>query len=208
MARQFASHIYKNARGYIVAVFLGFIVFEAATEKLAPPSPPPPGPKPYTYAPPIDTPTVKTVFPDLPKYTRPLTDPLGDRWPNGATLLRGYPTRNVDGHSKVSIDNSQGDADVFAKLVSLSGPKAYPVRTFFVPAHSSFTLSKVTPGSYDIRYRNLDTGDLIRTESFELTEQEVYDQRGQGIDYTTLSFSLYKVQDGNAQSYPLREDEF
>jgi hypothetical protein len=63
-------------------------------------------------------------------------------------------------------------------------------------------------GSYGIRYRDFDDGSLMRTEAFDITERKLYDERGTGVEFTTLSFSLYKVRDGNAQSYPLAGSEF
>jgi len=139
---------------------------------------------------------------------RPASDPKGHRWPQVAQLLRGFPYLNVEGHSTVTVDNSDGDSDVLIKLVSIGGAKAYPVRTAFIPATSRLTFDKLTPGSYDIRYRDLDDGTLTRTEAFDVDEHKLRDARGAGVEYTTLSFTLYKVRDGNAQSFPLAESEF
>jgi hypothetical protein len=167
-----------------------------------------PGPKPYSaVAPPVPIPVPDSTI-DVPRYIRPSVDPKGYPWPHVAQLLLGYPRLNIAGHSKVTVDNSQSDSDVFIKLVSLSGSKAYPVRTAFIPARGSLTLEKLTAGSYDIRYRDLDDGSLTRTESFDITEHEVRDERGTVVEFTTMSYSLYKVQNGNAQSYPLAESEF
>lgn len=102
------------------------------------------------------------------------------------------------------MDNSQNDSDVFVKLVSIDSDKAYPVRTFYIPGHGSITLNKVSAGSYDIRYRDLETGHLSRSEAFELKEI----RKDDGIQFSNLTMTLYKVRDGNMQTYPLAEEEF
>jgi hypothetical protein len=118
--------------------------------------------------------------------------------------VRGYHRTHANGLSTVTVDNSQNDADVFVKLVSLDGPQTFPVRVFFIPAHGRFTLSKVTAGSYDIRYRDLSSGQLSRSEAFSLEEISSYD----GTQYSNITMTLYKVQHGNMQSYVLSEADF
>jgi curved DNA-binding protein CbpA len=139
-----------------------------------------------------------------PTYARPPTAPNGAAWPTRASYIHGYKKRHLNGLSTVTIDNTRNDSDVFVKLVSLDGSKAYPVRVFFIPAFSSFTLNKVRAGTYDIRYRDLSTGALSRSESFTLTERETYE----GIRYSNVSMTLYKVAYGNMHTYPISESEF
>lgn len=62
---------------------------------------------------------------------------------------------------------------------------------------------KVRQGAYDVRYRDLDTGELSRSEGFTLTEVEDAD----GISFSNFTLALYKVQNGNARSYGLAESE-
>lgn len=213
---------YIIAVGSVFAV-LGLIVWIAQIFGGEPT--PPHGPKPYAAAAPAkmtDTPAAdataavtdaapapaeaatSTTPPPTPKYVRPATAPNGIPWPINAGYVRGYPIDNDDGHSKVTIDNSQNDSAVFVKLVSLDGVTAYPVRQFFIPAGAQFTMNKVTRGRYDIRYRDLDTGGLSRSESFDADEHEVSD----GIEYSTNIITLYKVENGNMQTYDLADDEF
>ncbi len=201
----------------------GFWLWNALT----PDKPPPPGPKPYQATAPAETDAqaaadaaadaavadmatnaaaeattgaaVKTT-----KYERPATSPNGSPWPTRAAYVRGYPVGNSSGHSKVTIDNGRNNADVFVKLVALDGATAYPVRQFYIPAHGQFTMNKVTPGRYDIRYMDLDSGSLSRSESFDADEHLTYD----GIEYSTHTLTLYKVANGNMQTYPLAADEF
>ena len=90
------------------------------------------------------------------------------------------------------------------KLVSLDGPEARPVRHFFIQGRSKFTVSTIRSGSYDLRYRDLESGRLTRSQAFDLTEAEVEG----GRKYSVLTVTLYKVRDGNMQSFPLGEDDF
>jgi len=120
------------------------------------------------------------------------------------SVISGYKKLHSDGLSKVTVDNSQNGTEVFVKLVSLDGPKAYPVRQFYIPGHSSFTVNKVRAGNYDVRCRYLDNGRLSRSESFTLKETETET----GIRFSNLELTLYKVKDGNMKSFDPSEQEF
>ena len=165
---------------------------------LSDPSPPPAGPKPYNQ-----TPTVQTD-PEPPKYVKPTSAPNGELWPTGADYVSGYEQLNAGGLSSVTIDNSQNDSDVFVKLVSLAGAEAYPTRQIYIPAFGKFTAERAAAGSYDIRYRDLDTGGLSRSDAFTLEETPT----DGGTQYSTITMTLYKVQNGNMQTFPLAESEF
>lgn len=139
-----------------------------------------------------------------PTYIRPATAPNDEAWPRHASYVKGYKRLHTDGLSSVTVDNTRNNSDVFVKLVSIDGAKAFPVRLFFIPAHGQFTVNKVRAGNYDIRYRDLDSGALARSESFRLHEVPTHD----GIQYSNLTMTLYKVMHGNMQTYWLSENEF
>ena len=65
-------------------------------------------------------------------------------------------------------------------------------------------MKDVTTGNYDIRYRDLDTGRLSRSEPFNLKEVETHD----GIEYSNYTITLYKIRNGNMKTYNLPESEF
>lgn len=157
-------------------------------------SPPPAGPKPYQA----------TKVPEPPAPVRPDTAPNGQPWPTVAGYVKGYQKLHTNGLSTVTVDNSRNDSDVFVKLVSLDGAQAYPVRQFFIPAFGSFTLKNVTAGAYDVRYRDLDTGGLSRSEAITLTEVHT----DEGAEFSNFTMTLYKVRNGNMQTYRLSEAEF
>lgn len=137
-------------------------------------------------------------------YTRPSTAPNGKPWPKTEDYVPGYKKLHTKGLSRVTIDNSQCNSDVFVKLVSLDGTNAYPVRVFFIPAYKQFTVNKITAGKYEIRYRDLNSGHLSRSEPFQLEEIPVDD----AIQFSNYTMTLYKVLNGNMQTYDLSEEEF
>ncbi|MBM4428681.1 MAG: J domain-containing protein, partial [Chloroflexi bacterium] len=131
-------------------------------------------------------------------------DPNGRPWPSKAGYIKGFKQLHMGGHSRIHVDNSQSNFDAFIKLVYLDGPSAYPVRVFFIPAYKSFTISKINAGSYDLRYRDLSSGALFRTESFQINEES----NEQGVRYTRMTLTIYKLPSGNMQTTPISEDQF
>jgi hypothetical protein len=140
----------------------------------------------------------------VPGYARARAAPNGEPWPVGSAYVKGYQQLNEGGLSEIIVDNSHNDADMFAKLVSLDGPNAYPVRTVFVAARSRMTLEKLSIGTYDLRYRNLVSGNLFRTPAFILEEVHT----PVGTQHSVATLRLYQATDGNLQTYSLSEAEF
>lgn len=188
------SHIFRYGVIYGIAVA---VLWSNLTESTYSP---PPGPKPYIANP---TPEIEPA-PAPPAYERPLSAPNGEAWPATAGYVEGYNKLHIDGLSSVTVDNTQNDSDVFVKLVSLEGAEAYPIRQFYIPAYSKFTVNKVNAGSYDVRYRDLNNGGLSRSESFNLEETEI----DGGTQFSNYTMTLYKVRNGNMQTYGLSEAEF
>lgn len=155
---------------------------------------PPPGPKPYDANPPVVQ----------QEYVKPAAAPNGESWPAGAGYVKGYKKLHTDGLSTVTVDNTRNDSDVFVKIVSLDGKTAYPIRQFYIPAHGTFTVNKVRAGTYDMRYRDLESGGLSRSDPFTLEQVEDYE----GIRYSNITMTLYKVANGNMQTHGLSETEF
>ena len=202
--------------GAVVAVGLGIAV--AVINAPASHYTPPRGPMPYSAQPVAaqlptvpngktaqNSPTaVSTKAVARPAYVRPKTTPNGRPWPKNAGYLAGEPQTHTSGHSEITIDNGRNSSDVFLKLVALQGTVARPARQVFIPAHSQFTMKSLTSGRYDVRYRDLNSGGLSRSESMQLTEKTTY----RGTEYAVITLTLYKVANGNAATYSLSEDEF
>jgi hypothetical protein len=91
------------------------------------------------------------------------------------------------------LDNSRSGSDVFVKLVALNGATAYPSRQFYLTAAGSFTLTSVSAGAYDIRYRSLASAGLSRSEAINL--KEVHTRNG--TQFSNVTLTLYKVKYGN-----------
>lgn len=138
------------------------------------------------------------------KYVRPSTAPNNEPWPLLAGYVDGYPKLRTNGLSSLTVDNSKNDSDVFVKLVAINGADAFPVRYFYIPAYGSFTVKNISIGDYDIRYRDLDTGALSRSEKIELIERETFE----GTEFSNVTLTLYKVRNGNMRTYQISESEF
>jgi hypothetical protein len=138
----------------------------------------------------------------------PVAADNGYPFPTTANYVSGYDQLLTDGFSTVTIDNTQSDSDVFVKLFSLDATEPSPVRVMFIPANGSFTAETIDPGTYDIRYRDLSSGSLFRSESFELEETQEQTSEGTVITSTQLTLTLYRVIDGNTETYPLTEEGF
>ena len=147
-----------------------------------------------------------TVHPDTPNPTTPKTRlaPNGKPFPNRPKHLDGYPKLNTDGLSTITVDNTQNDSDIFGKLYYLDIGEPKAVRYFFIPAHGGLILRDVTKGYYDIRYKDLDTEQIAKSEPFEVHEIESYD----GTQFSTITMTLYKVANGNMQTTNISESEF
>lgn len=152
----------------------------------------------------LATTTPQKAVAQKPAYVRSKTAPNGRPWPKTADYLVGEPQTHKAGHSEVTIDNGQNNSDVLLKLVALEGKVARPARQIFIPAHSRFTIKNLTAGNYDVRYRDLTSGGLSRSESMGVTETTTY----KGTEYSVITLTLYKVANGNTATYGLSEDEF
>lgn len=139
-----------------------------------------------------------------PTFIRPVNAQNGSAWPSTASYVENYPQLHTDGLSSVTVDSSKNTSDVFVKLVSLAGEKPNAVRVFYIPASEEFKVEKIDAGHYDIRYMDLTNGGLMRSESFELQEVKT----DEGVEFSNIKITLYKVQNGNMETYDLHESEF
>lgn len=137
------------------------------------------------------------------RYSRPATTPRGMPWPSRSGYLAGYPVLNSNGLSTLTVDNTRNLSDVFLKLVLVEGDASIPVRTSFVRSGSTFTMENIAAGSYDVRYRSLDSGDIFRSERFDL--QEIKESNGTSFANNVLT--LYSVM-GKSKNVIIPESEF
>jgi hypothetical protein len=205
------SHTLIKHRAFFIFLLFGLVIIWAILKQSSTPEPlalqqplPKSAPLERHHAPSSKPITQDQNVPSRSAYTRPMLAPNGSPWPNTAAYLRGEKRLHTSGLSTVTIDNSQNQSDVFVKLFARDIPKNYPVRQFYIPAGSTFTLNKVTMGMYDIRYRDLNNGGLYQTDAFNLEEIPIE----QGTRFSKYTMTLYKVRDGNMQTLDISEDDF
>ena len=136
---------------------------------------------------------------------RPTSAENGQPFPKTSAYIKRYQQKANDGYSSLTIKNDENDSDVYVKVFDLNKSKAKPVRYFFVRARESFTAEKITPGKYDVRYKDLDSGSLAKSEEFPLTETKEQDG---SINYSNITMTLYKVIDGNMKTEAISEEAF
>ena len=137
-------------------------------------------------------------------YTRTNTAPNGEPWPRSADYVKGYPVLETSGLSSVTVNNADNDSDVFVKLISLDGAEPFAVRQIYIPAHDSFKLTQLPLGSYDIRYRRLDSGRLSHTQQFYLSEARHIENAGP----SNITIALHRTSEGDMQAEDLAEADF
>lgn len=130
--------------------------------------------------------------------------PNGRPWPSRAGYIKGMPLRANGGLSKFTVDNSDGGSSVYVKLCRPSQEKCDGLRHVFIPDGSSFTMTDLAPGTYEIRYRSLSTGSMWKSEP--LTLRQIEEDRG--TRFSVLRLTLYRVTDGNTSFTQLPEERF
>ena len=92
-------------------------------------------------------------------------------------MLHQHVARQQHG---IFVENIRNSSDVFAQLFAENGTE--PLRSFFIPERGQFELPQLNAGRYQIRYRQLDGGEHVNSETIVLQgkqqEVTVYLQRG------------------------------
>ena len=128
--------------------------------------------------------------------------------------MDGYPLLNSEGEGSLTVDNSSNDSDAFVKLVSQGGGQPQVVRHIYVPAFQRFTVDRLAPGQYDLRYRNLASGALARTPAVTVAAApQALPDGGQAPSLPAtgeapLTVALYKEPQGKLPALRLAEKEF
>ena len=160
---------------------------------------PKPNPKQTSVSVPLKTPPTSNS-PGL----GPIWSPNGRPWPERAGYLQGMAVRASGGLSKFTVDNTNGGSDVYVKLCRPSQEMCDGLRHIFIPNGSSFMMTSVAPGLYEIRYRDLSSGAISKSEPMTLRQIE----EDQGTRFSVLRLTLYRVTDGNTSFSPVSEDRF
>ena len=146
-------------------------------------------------APPFDPKTTtvvrsedRRVRQDPPKqqrliYSRPALDSYGQPWPVTSAYI--IEPESQTGNSVAMVDNAQNSSDMLVKLFDRAFRPPRASRVFFLRAHEQFSIERVSPGDYDIRFKNLDSGVIRKSEPFTLTESVEDIQEPDGVLHKT-----------------------
>jgi hypothetical protein len=148
--------------------------------------------------------TVQVSVPAAPQVSPLARAPNGEEWPSAAGYVPGYALDATGGYSTLTIDNTSNDYNVYVKLAWANAGPGAALRHVFIPRHHTFTMEDILPGAYEIKYRNLSSGSVAKTEAFALNEEET----GSGVRYSQVTFTLYTVQHGNTKMQYLSADQF
>ena len=147
-----------------------------------------------------------------PRYAKPALTPLGNPWPAISGYLPEYAQLNTNGRSSLTVDNQQNDSDMLVKLYIRVGPRPTAVRVLFLKAKDSFEIETIAPGPYDLRYQDLDSGIISKSEPFPLEEKHEDIPQSDGILHrssaTNMSLTLYTVINGNTHSEVIGPEDF
>lgn len=109
-----------------------------------------------------------------------------------------HPYLNNEGLCEITIDNKNNFMPMYVRIWDIQQQK--PVRAFYIRQGGSFTAKQLTPGKYEVRYRELYENDTpsygSKSEPFSLEQR----QTQAGTEYSTFSLTLYKVQNGNTRT--------
>jgi hypothetical protein len=146
----------------------------------------------------------ETVLSRNPLWNRPATAPNGSPWPTSSNYIAGYPRLSVFGLESVVADNTGGSEDLFVKLIDRDELPMKAVRIFLLKSKEQLTLRRVKPGHYDLRYMNLDTGRIRKSDAFEVTLKKT----AKGEEYMGWTVGLYDVLNGNTYHEEITERDF
>lgn len=152
-------------------------------------------------------------------YDRPTQTPQGHPWPTSSGYLPGTPVLWNDGRCEITVDNTLHDSDVHVKLVAIApadgGGASTTVREAYLQRGTRMRFETLRPGTYELRYRALLTGIIVRAATVELTQASEVGAFASAPAVTTGSaagssvmVSFYKVAPGNSQRPVLEEGEF
>ena len=117
-------------------------------------------------------------------------------------VITGYednhPYLNDEGLCEITIDNKKNNMPVYVRIWDMN--QELPVRAFYIKQGETFTAKKLSPGKYEVRYRELYENNVpeygSKSEVFSLKQRRT----PTGTEYSTLSLTLYKVRNGNART--------
>lgn len=184
----------------VIGVLINF--FNSKTKT----SPPPQPAQPATSSSTSSSPTPRTTQPARPRTVSPTTAPVEVPPVPKANVVTQYvpnkPINNSDGHCQITIDNTRNDYPVYVRIWDVESVEEV-AREITIRQNEKFTAKSFDPGQYEIRFAQMyedrkPTG-ASKSEPFRLSQTK---EQG-GIRYSVYSLTLYKVRNGNAQTYSI-----
>jgi hypothetical protein len=129
------------------------------------------------------------------EWVRPMQAPNGAQWPQTSGYLAGYWMGRRSGSASITVDARNHPADALVRLYEVAQGREAAVRTVFVVGGERFTLSSLDRGTYELRYRDLDSGAFTRSQRFEVG----------GKDAGDVTIALHKVRSVKIAPPPLAE---
>lgn len=116
-----------------------------------------------------------------------------------------YPLLNDEGLCEFTIDNTRNDMPVYVRIWDVESQ--IPVRAFTIAEGDSFTAYNLSPGTYEVRYKELYENDAppfgSKSEPTILEQHETYS----GTSYSVVELTLYKVVNGNTTTTRIDADD-
>lgn len=128
--------------------------------------------------------------------------PNGNAWPSSAAYVA--PITRKNGYSSVTVDNSQGQSNIYIKLSQPNEGKAPGIREAYIPAGKAFKMNKIEPGTYVIKYKDIKTGCNSKSDPFNVEENKTY----QGVEFSEITLTIYTTYNGNMNFERLPENAF
>ncbi len=189
--RRFLFILSLEPRLIVVIIFLGFWLFSLNDED-------------QIRHEPVNSVSIQEKHKDSNLYQKPETAPNGQDWPTVSGYLSGFPKLNNNGRSTILIKNIQNDSDFYVKLISNRNDKLNTVRHALIKNSEEFIFEDVSSGEYQLMYMDLNSGNLTKSEVFEVNEVE----QGRQLQFSKINITLYKVRNGNFQSESIGLNEF
>ncbi len=121
----------------------------------------------------IDAARAEPTIPAVPQRPRdPFEEswrnysPNGKPWPTSAAYLPGMPLLAQGGLGDIYIDNSAGGSALHVKLCAAADGPCAGMRHAYVPKGQSMAMNDVAPGTYELRYRDLNLGMAQHSKPF------------------------------------------
>jgi hypothetical protein len=107
----------------------------------------------------------------------PLMNPFGGPWPDRMGYLQSAPFGARRGSTSVVISNSQSATPVYIKLCHYGVAACSGIRHAYIGANWYFRMEKVTPGEYELRFRQTTPhGKAAKSRKITVTGESATDE--------------------------------